>query len=512
MNNPVRNFFFTLCLLSTAFILLVGSSCRQTAGDLPDSSTENLPAAVEPNISHNAPLIESTNPTDIRRCDAAKLKINAGGIENAQFGMMVIDLGAGQVVCAVDEKKNLTPASLQKLITSVAALEKLGPDFRWKTSLSAAAAPDSGVVSGDLILYGTGAPDFDDAAIKRLASDLKRKGVTAIRGRVVGDESYFNGDKTGDGWTWNELQWYYGAEASALTFNENQTAIALKDGKLTAASEFVTTRGEVRAADGPDAIGVKREPGENEVYVWGKGSKLNARVSVSKPALWAAESLRRELIRSGIEVNGAAVVRDWKSNERFDPASAVELASVESEDLAAIIKRMNKDSLNLPAELILRTLGKREGATAPDENPVLNQLRGDDAAGASVIRKWLIDNKIGSESDRIHDGSGLSRLNSIAPETFARLLIYAAKMKHSTNFRSSLSAAGIDGTLSSRFPRHRGKIFGKTGSMMYVGGLAGYASRSGTPDLAFVLLINNQTRHSGTTALLDSLLETFLAD
>jgi D-alanyl-D-alanine carboxypeptidase/D-alanyl-D-alanine-endopeptidase (penicillin-binding protein 4) len=92
-----------------------------------------------------------------------------------------------------------------------------------------------GVIDGDLILYGRGAPDLDSKeGLLTLADQLQRRGVHRVRGSIIGDESYFRGEQYGTGWQWNDLQWYYGAQPSALSVDENAVEVTLGPGKKTA--------------------------------------------------------------------------------------------------------------------------------------------------------------------------------------------------------------------------------------------------------------------------------------
>ena len=107
-----------------------------------------------------------------------------------------------------------------------------------------------------------------------------------------------------------------------------------------------------------------------------------------------------------------------KRRIRSSVENSVELAFVESAPLSEIVKRMNKRSVNVYAELLLRTMGKKFGDTAPDENRQMTEVRGDDLAGAEVIKKFLRENKVAADELQIHDGSGLSRLDYVSPEAF----------------------------------------------------------------------------------------------
>ena len=347
---------------------------------------------------------------------------------------LLFRLKDGRVLAAKDAQKLFNPASAQKILTSVVALDKLGADFRWKTSVYAKSEIKDGILDGDLTLYGQGAPDFDDEGVGKLVGQLKAKGLREIKGDIIGDDSFFKGDKLGDGWTWNDVQWYYGAEASALSIDKNLAKITLQGGKPKSSSDFVEVSGETKPVEDIEAVGLKRELAQNKVYVWGNGNNLDARVAVENPALWSAEILKKELEKNGIKIEGKARSANWKSEDKFDVETAKELASIESQTLKEIVRRMNKDSVNLYAELILRTLGKKFGETAPDENPQMQKLRGDDSAGASVIKKWLTENNVATDEIKIHDGSGLSRLDFVTPESIGRALVFAAQSKFAESF------------------------------------------------------------------------------
>lgn len=470
--------------------------------------TESTPTIDKPDVDLAKPLEISQRPEDLELCKKINSTIDGSEFANARWGVIAISLKDGRVACARDGQKLFNPASIHKLLTSVVALDKLGPNFRWRTKVMTGKEIVNGEIEGDLVLHGEGAPDFDSAALEKLVSDLQAKGLRRIKGNVIGDESFFKGDSIGDGWAWGEIQWYYGAEASALTFNENQAEITLSGGRPKANTDFVETSGEIKPGGDPEAVGLKRGLGDNKVYAWGNGQNLEAKIAVTNPALWAAKSLKTELEKRGIKVDGEARSVDWKSGVK--PESGIELAKVESATLAEMIRKMNKDSVNLYAELILRTLGKKFGEEAPDENPKFQKLRGDDSAGATYIEKWLRENKIASGDFQVHDGSGLSRLDMISPEIIGRALIFAAQSKFANEFKDSLPVAGQSGTLKGRLQNVSGRVLGKTGSMTYVNSLAGYANSSKGETFAFAIICNNETRKADSNALIDSITTTLI--
>ena len=147
-------------------------------------------------------------------------------------------------------KKLLRPASNMKLYTVAAALDKLSPDYRFITSVYGAAKPDaSGVIRGDLTIYGRGDPTFAARfnngdyfkGINNLAARIVSAGVKRVEGDLVGDESYFVGPKYGSGWEWEDLTWYYGAEISPLTVNDNALDLFIKPGRAVGQPALITT-------------------------------------------------------------------------------------------------------------------------------------------------------------------------------------------------------------------------------------------------------------------------------
>ena len=498
--------FFGICLFSNSCFSPVKSPPSSDTTLVRDKNTAEEPTFEVPksDLDLTKPIEYSKSAEDLELCAQIKKTVEESEFKNARWGMIAISLKDGRAVCGIDAQKLFNPASIQKLLTSIVALDKLGADFRSKTSVYSANTIKNGILKGDLVLYGRGSPDLDNEALAKLASELKQKGIKKIEGDVIGDESYFKGDKLGDGWTWNEAQWYYGAAASALTINENKVTITLQNGNPKADSNLVELSGEVKPIEDIEAIGLKRELGTNKIYVWGNGKALNARVAVNKPALLAAKIFKETLEKNGIQVKGDAKTADWKSTNKLDAENATEIATLKSQTLRETIRKMNRDSVNLFAELILRNLGKKFGSEAPDDNPKMQKLRGDDSAGASLIKKWLGDKNIATNEIAIHDGSGLSRLDFVTPEAFTRALAFASNAEFSEAFKNSLPAAGRSGTLKGRLGNVSGKVLAKTGTITYANSLAGYAKSSGET-FAFAIICNNETRKAESSVVIDKI-------
>lgn len=530
---------FASLLLIVSLILFrpqsKGNAQEATAPTRQQTNTGDSSAAPQTPPS----FVLSKAPADQELGREIERAIASSGLNSARWGIFVMSLRDWRVLYARDANQTFIPASNMKLYTTAVALDQLGADYRWRTSVYAAAAPNqSGTIDGDLTLYGRGAPDLvlntkgnqARSSLGQLADELYRRGVRRVRGSIVGDESYFRGEPLGDGWLWNDVQWYFGAEASALSIGGNEVTLtttpASKAGdraalKLEPATDYVRVVNETMTVERgqPATIGINRGLSDNVVRVWGdfplRGRGFNARLSVHQPALWAARLLREEMRARGISVEGEAIMKDARGvqeNERFNPERAIELASLTSKTLSDIARATNKESLNLEAELILRTLGKERGATAPDADPRKMFTRGDDQAGLAVIRRWLEQAAINTRSLALHDGSGLSRLDLVTPEATARLLAAMRKSAAATALQDSLPIAGRDGTLGSRLRAASGRIYAKTGTLTYTNSLSGYALTADDELLVFSIMCNNETTPASSTPVIDAIALSLVTD
>ncbi len=533
--RPLVKHARALALMTAALVLAqCGGSQPQTAQQGVATSAETIAPSARDNAAAT-PTHAQTHAADAELAQRIAGAIDESKFAAARWGVCVVSLRDGRVLYARDAERLFLPASNMKLYTTAAALDLLGADYRWRTSVYAGASPDAqGTIGGDLTLYGRGAPDLaahvtkhtPDDHFKQLADELYSRGVRRVRGRVVGDESYFRGDALGDGWLWTDVQWYFGAEPSALSVDGNEVTVSIVPGakasaragvQLVPETDYVrvTNDTDTVARDVRPAIGVTRGLSDNEVRVWGEvplgAAAYGVRLAVHQPALWAAQLFKRALQARGIAVEGAALTQDARvrANERFDPAHALELAVVTSATLGEIVRATNKESINLDAELILRTLGKERGVSyAPNPDPERMRLRGDDEAGAAVIRRWLRE-RAGADTEllALHDGSGLSRLDFITPAATVKLLQRMNASPAAAVFRASLPIAGRDGTLADRLRGARTveRINAKTGTITYVHALSGYATAADGEPLAFSIICNEETNRAPGTTTLDAI-------
>lgn len=529
--GPIR-WFIVLPIFS-----LLSHGCSPASS--PSNSQDNANASAE----QSREVVKSETSTPGSQVDAPIAReidrlLDEDELASARWGVSVISLRDGRKVYARNDERLFTPASNMKLFPTSVGLELLGADYRWRTSVYAAAQPDAtGTVTGDLVLYGRGAPDLVSTSganseghnsLTQLANDLYDRGLRRIKGNVIGDESYFRGQTLGDGWQWNDVQWYFGAEASALSINNNEVGVNIfpPDNTTTSPvvkvndpSGYVTIENRMTLVPAGErmTVGIDRGLSDNFVRVWGtfpSGSKgFGARLSVNKPSLWAARLFRETLQARGITVDGSAQFRDARQPppERFDPSKSTELAFVSSKPLNEIIKATNKASINLYAELLLRTIGRERQSMLPTPGAV-GRERGDDEAGLAVIHLWLNRSGVSTNGLALHDGSGLSRLNLVTPISLARLLVAISKTSSAHTFRESLPLSGRDGTLGHRLTEHAERVSAKTGYLTYDTSLSGYVTTAEGEEFAFSIICNDETGRGKSGRVIDqivSLLATY---
>jgi D-alanyl-D-alanine carboxypeptidase/D-alanyl-D-alanine-endopeptidase (penicillin-binding protein 4) len=440
----------------------------------------------------------------------------------AQWGVKVVALDSGKALFERNADKLMKPASNAKLYTAALALDRLGPDFRIKTSFYAAAKPDAeGVIHGDVLVYGRGDPSLSarfnggdyKKALQPALDALLAAGVKKIDGDLIGDESYFRGAPFGASWTWEDLQEYYGAPASALTVQDNVIDLIFKPGpdvclpcKIVTMPETSILTFSNRTVTGPSVVsaGIRlyRPVGESVVYAWGTvplGSKVEGEsVSVPKPALWFVTMLKEGLAQRGVALTGGLREENWLTREGspIDWSNLVEIASVPSRPVSEIVKQTLKPSENLYAQLLLLQVGAQAGPTNRDT----------ERAGLAQMQQFLSSAGIGRNMAQLEEGSGLSRGCLVTPGATVRLLTFMNRHRDRDIFADALPVAGVDGTLRHRFKGTvaASNIRGKTGSLGGVNTLSGYVTTAGKEKLAFSLMLNNYRDETAARAALDA--------
>lgn len=443
----------------------------------------------------------------------------------AMVGIKITSLDTGRVLFEENANKLLRPASNMKLYTVAAALDRLTPDFHFVTSVYAAAKPDAnGVVRGDLTVYGRGDPSiaarFNNGnyfkGIDDLAQRIVAAGVKRVEGDLVGDETYFTGPQYGAGWEWEDLQWWYGAEVSALTVNDNALDLLIKPGSQVGAPAIVTTgppdplltvvNKAVTSAKGSRRdISVYRGLGGDDLEISGSipidDRGYTGGLGISRPALLFAYLLRASLAQRGVTFTGKTRVTGPLifATAKPDAPALIEVANLQSPPLSLVAAQTLKPSQNLYTELILRTLGKVSAAPPAPTN--LN--RTSEAAGLEVVKLFLRDAGISPSTLVLSDGSGLSRNDMITAEATVQLLSYMHRHRYASAFRDALPIAGVDGTLRNRFKGTpaENNLRAKTGTLSSATSLSGYLRDAAGEQLAFSIMVNNYPEGADVRAI-----------
>jgi serine-type D-Ala-D-Ala carboxypeptidase/endopeptidase (penicillin-binding protein 4) len=428
-----------------------------------------------------------------------------------EWGLLIADAESGETLYEQNADKYFVPASNMKLFTTALALAKLGPEYRFHTTLETRGTISSeGMLGGDLALVGHGDPnlsnrkfpyelkeEFDgppEKALVELADAVVAKGVKEISGDVIGDDSYFPRERYPNGWEIDDMVWEYGAAISAIVVDDNTVALTLTPGEqagnpvqgtVTPATPDFTVENEVitSPADVKPDLTLTREPGANIVVVKGslpaKSAPRKLVLAIEEPAQHAAATLKRLLEERGIKIDGVAKARHAQEETAGDPAVLAEHVSV---PLGDAVKLINKISQNLHTEMLLRTVARQSGVwTTPDE---LMKVPADFYAGAGVAPGDVIQ----------ADASGLSRHDLVTPRGIVALLSFAQKQPWFGFYYASLPVAGVDGTLEDRMKNSpaTGRIHAKTGSVEHVRTLSGFAETLGGRRVIFSFLSNNQ--------------------
>jgi len=423
---------------------------------------------------------------------------------NALWGVEVRNLRTGALLYALNEDKSLTPASTLKLLTTAAALDAFGPDATIETTLETAARLDSqGRIMGDVFLVGRGDPmlwgrseEQPVTPFDRLAGALVAAGVRRIEGRLVGQDGLFVGERRATDWSWGDLMWYYGAEASALVFNNSAVHVKVMPGERVGDPVRIERNPEsayydvvVTATTAPAGVDselkMERPLGTNVIrlsgtYPLGAPAK-DLFVALEDPARYAATVFEETLAGRGVRVRDGVAT----STDPLPPGTR-RLAGMASPPMGEILKQINQPSHNLRAEMLLRLLGWR--------------VRGEGSAEAGIeaVKEFLERSSVPTQGFDIRDGSGLSDTNLVTVHGLVTLLAAMHRHPYSQAFESSLPVAGRSGTLKGRLRGTiaEGRVRAKSGSLRHTFALAGYLTTRRNQPLAFAILLNNHTGES----------------
>lgn len=414
----------------------------------------------------------------------------------------------GEPLFAIEPHLRLAPASTLKLLTSAAALETLGPMYRFETPVYADALPDAdGTLDGNLYIRGSADPTLGSDRVSGSLSaqqllqswsrQIRDLGIRKITGHIYADTSLFSGPSLPDKTNWQNMGNYFAAPATALAFHDNSFEIAFapqaKDGAPVAVqsvwpeTEGLKIRSFVTASakDKRDNAYVYAAPGQYDLEIYGtvpvtrlRGQRIQAALPDAPQLL--ADMLLQQLEKDGVSVGGGAILLE----NAPDYTAMHLLFAHHSPPLKDIIYVLNKRSFNFYAEMLLRMLAVQAGQS------------GSVAEGIKQLYAFLQANGISTHDLVLYDGSGLSRDNQLPAQTLLEVLVFMSTRPNFPYYYDSLATLDDRGDLLLlRYFLHPFKrtqdVHVKGGTIDGVKAQAGYAKDRNGRLIAFAFIANN---------------------
>jgi D-alanyl-D-alanine carboxypeptidase/D-alanyl-D-alanine-endopeptidase (penicillin-binding protein 4) len=452
--------------------------------------------------------------------DLDRILAAAPAARAANLGLLVESATDGTVLYARRADRDFQPASTLKLLVGSAALDRLGPDYRFTTLLAREPLPGGG---DELILHGGGDPLLRGADLDAAADAVRAAGIA--RAAVTLDESHdAPADRRGPGWSIDDVLQYYAPVVDGLPFEENVLALTLVPGAapgtppvLQLPPPFVplsvpagscvpaptlltfTEAAQTVAADRPDTSDVAAGPCGDVVVTGGVplGTPAHVDAAVDQPEALALRYFTAALRARGVEVLPPVATSGPVAGVVDTPFSATPPGTIvwrhDGEPLSALIADMWLPSDNLIAELLVREL-----------DVAANGRAGTLYGGTEVERAWLSGIGVDPATLTLADGSGLSQYDRATPRALAAILLHDWRSPYHDAVLDALPVAGVRGDLRGLMTgtTAEGRVYAKTGSMSHVRGLAGYVATRTHGTVIFALSIDDWI---GTDAGLDAL-------
>lgn len=417
----------------------------------------------------------------------------------AQVGVCIFNLETDRFMYAYNSQKLFTPASNTKIITTGASLYFLGPNYHFKTRLALQGTIKDHKLVGNVVIIGGGDPTFSLDNLEQFVAAIKERKIREITGDIILVDDYFTDvalvensfiyERLPRGWAWHYLDARYAPEISALSMNKNTVNVRMEATNfgdfarvfIEPETDYVKLVSTMKTKSGDDSIIIYRQPDANIIYVdggIGVGRKKNIEVAVKDPTMFVGHYFKERLRDVNVKFQGRVLrKKDFISSMRDISLSEVIIDSVLSEPLINILRETDVESVNLYAEIFLKTLGAR----------YYNE--GSFYAGLLMMKRFL--RMCGTDTSQISlwDGSGMSTRNLISPYDLILVLRYMYHSKLFQDFYELLPAPG-EGTLEYRFKNFTGVFRAKTGTLDAVSCLSGYFSVNNS-NYCFSMMFNN---------------------
>lgn len=440
----------------------------------------------------------ATAATDSELPAGVKSALHVRNVPHDTLSIYVEDLDTGDTVLQWRDEVARNPGSTIKLLTTLVALDILGPTYTWTTDVFALGEISDDRLDGDLLIRGSGDPFLVTERLWQMLRQVRQAGIREIGGNLLLDDSLFAVAKHDPAAFDRQPLRAYNVAPNALLTNFKVVRYWF---------EPQVESGSVRVWLDPELVNLEIDnrltlaPGSCRGYQ--RGITITANEELDKITFsgrFPRGCKRYAMDRTALthnEFTYGLVTSLWRGlGGTFDgawvnaptPENAEPLVSFASLPLADIIARVNKHSNNVMARQLLYTLSAE----------VLGEP-GTEAGGRKVVDDWLQANGLQFCKLSYENGAGLSRDVRMTASDLGAMLRFAWQQPYMPEYVSSLSLSGLDGTLAYRFDDSSlaGNAHLKTGSLDHVSAIAGYLqSRSGRR-FAVVALQNHPDIHRG---------------
>lgn len=442
-----------------------------------------LPQSAAPTpVAAKTPVPVPWSPQDLARVRAMLSRTFAPAIGASDRASLVVLAADGQTLYSYGEHNTVTPASVQKLVVAYAALNLLGPNYRYRTMLAGLHPITSeGTLESDLWLIGSGDPSFRRDDLRAGVAELHKEGLRSLAGTVSIDSSAIAGPEINPHWSAADAGEDFQAPVSGVSLDGDTVEFRVYGTSagqparvvMLPRNTDVSMYGAVMTSSGSDSVIIA--PLSNNTFRFSgtipAGIEEKFWLPVHDIPRYVGNVLETMLVESGIHVRGAYAYGPA-------PLDAISLWEHRSQALPVLLKHMLYFSDNHYAEQLLRTIGADAGGAA------------DDAAGIAAERQFLRSRAIPLEGMRLFDGSGLAEANRISALTLARILSDAELRGGGAELYPLLPAGGREGTLK-YYDFQTARVRAKTGHLSDADSLAGYVDTAHHGRLAFAFSIDN---------------------
>lgn len=441
-----------------------------------------------------------------------KLTLDAA-FTHGQVAFMAVNLDNGRVIAEYNNFRSMVPASVQKLVTTAAALETLGPGFTFKTRVAYDGILESGVLHGNLYVFGGGDPTLQSRYNKAEPSALSKIGtalspITKADGKLIVDLSLYNKYTTPRGWIWEDIGNYFGSTPTALMWKDNLLEVNLRSGQAGTRALLAdppehyapfTIDVQVTAANSQkDNAWFFSAPGSRMIYAKGTIPAHQQKFTVKASHPDPVYQFTGDVLKTRGQTMETRVDYDYIPHEGL-----TDLIIIESPPLINLVKLTNEQSINLYAEAL---------SIAMDSAMRYKSVEG----GLDGLEKFLRNKNVYLKGARFIDGSGLSPLNRMTCQTMIDVLSMMHRSPNRDAFYNSLPVAGNSGTIARYFKgtKAENNLRAKSGTMAGVRNYAGYITNAQGERIAFCLMMNDydENRTTEVMARVEELLTALIDD